>query len=604
MQDGSDLDIFMDQKLGQGGSGVVYKALMTRRSGATEEVAAKMLFSGATQREHQKFAKEYEILRQASQQCAGVCRVYGIVQHGGALCIVMKLYPQSLLDLLDRRVDPVDASKRLPLPLEDALVLSLPIARALARLHAVDIRMQDLKPANLLLDEDCVPFVSDFGIARLEATTITSTGTGTGNGTPNFMAPELFSGEGITSMVDVWAFAAIFVQMITGRLPWSGLPYQQIITNVLVLKKTPPIPGGLPHALNDLLARCFAFDPTQRPTAVQLVDTLQPIVDNESSDQRLLLMHANSHLQGTWIKRELYTFSRMTSVVPALENPALLRRYEDYKARVAVENGGDSDEHLLFHGCSEQAMHAIQHVGFLKKFWTTAAGDWQRFGPGFYFALQSSKSHEYPLDEMNALPPGPHSRSMLLCKVVKGKMCRTEHNIDNLQGAAPAGYHSVYGVATPTGSLNYDEVVVFDEAAILPFAVVTYTFMKHAGVENAAESSDIDRASTEGEEEKEARRQAEAAARKAEQERRHQAEAKKQAAEEKERRKAEANEQRRRQAEAAARKAKPRSRCSCCGSKPESGRAYADREGGALCDEERRAILEQRLRKVAAILDD
>ena len=65
-------------------------------------------------------------------------------------------------------------------------------------------------------------------------------------------------------------------------------------------------------------------------------------------------------------------------------------------------------------------------------------------------------------------------------KVVKGRMHRTEVNMDTLQGAPPPGCHSVYGIATPTGPLNYDELVVYDEAAILPYAVVTYTFVKHA----------------------------------------------------------------------------------------------------------------------------
>ena len=65
-------------------------------------------------------------------------------------------------------------------------------------------------------------------------------------------------------------------------------------------------------------------------------------------------------------------------------------------------------------------------------------------------------------------------------KVVKGRMHRTEVNMDTLQGAPPPGCHSVYGIATPTGPLNYDELVVYEEAAILPYAVVTYTFVKHA----------------------------------------------------------------------------------------------------------------------------
>ena len=93
-------------------------------------------------------------------------------------------------------------------------------------------------------------------------------------------------------------------------------------------------------------------------------------------------------------------------------------------------------------------------------------------GPGFYFALQASKSHEYPPREMQALPPGTHSRSMLLCKVAKGKVFRSEQNMATLT-QPPDGFHSVLGVATEEGPLNYDELVVYDEAAILPCAALS-----------------------------------------------------------------------------------------------------------------------------------
>ena len=72
-----------------------------------------------------------------------------------------------------------------------------------------------------------------------------------------------------------------------------------------------------------------------------------------------------------------------------------------------------------------------------------------------------------------------------MCKVVKGRMHRTEVNMDTLQGAPPPGCHSVYGIATPTGPLNYDELVVYDEAAILPWLKVTYEFTKTAAVDAA-----------------------------------------------------------------------------------------------------------------------
>jgi hypothetical protein len=67
---------------------------------------------------------------------------------------------------------------------------------------------------------------------------------------------------------------------------------------------------------------------------------------------------------------------------------------------------------------------------------------------------------------------------MLLCKVAKGNVLQTRENMDKLTGSAPAGYHSVHGIAMADGPLNYDELVVFDQDAVLPYAVVTYEFVK------------------------------------------------------------------------------------------------------------------------------
>jgi hypothetical protein len=68
---------------------------------------------------------------------------------------------------------------------------------------------------------------------------------------------------------------------------------------------------------------------------------------------------------------------------------------------------------------------------------------------------------------------------MILCKVAKGEVLQTRENMDGLQGSAPLGYHSVHGLATVDGALNFDELVIYEEAAVLPYAVVTYRFLKH-----------------------------------------------------------------------------------------------------------------------------
>ena len=136
------------------------------------------------------------------------------------------------------------------------------------------------------------------------------------------------------------------------------------------------------------------------------------------------------------------------------------------------------NELFVFHGSAQTNYASLASEGFIKRYWRTATGAWQRFGAGFYFAPDVSKSHEYPLAEMQALPPGLHTRTMLLCKVARGRIYMTQADIPDMTGdrLKSLGYNSLHGYAGTR--LNYDEFVVYEEEAILPYALVTYEFRK------------------------------------------------------------------------------------------------------------------------------
>jgi hypothetical protein len=417
LSDGST--ITLGAMIGRGGSGVVRTALMTRQGGGTQQdVAAKMLAPGATQREHQKFAAEIEVSMKAAQACHGVCQMFGSVIADGCLCLVMKRYVQTLQDYLERHVD-ASGSARAPLDLETTLEFALQVARTLGDLHAVGIFVQDLKPANLLLDEHNAVAVADFGIAALAEVTITSTASKTGLGTPMYMAPEQFDPDigPVSDKSDVWALACIIVEMLSGRAPWAKpdgtVPrQQQIMTAIMMKKQSPALPAGLPPALADVLTTCFSHEPTQRPSAKELLATLRPlrvpqgtaivgaaqaggvgVALQEAAPGSDTYLFATSALTNTWTKREAYELEHVDRV-DEIVNPALQARYEEYKQRLAAGPSGvpNGNETLLFHGCGWEAdgpLSSIAAEGFLKRYWTTAAGSWQRFGPGFYFGEQA-----------------------------------------------------------------------------------------------------------------------------------------------------------------------------------------------------------------------
>jgi serine/threonine protein kinase len=452
-------------------------------------VAAKRLPSGASVRDREKFQKEFEILMRAAKACRGACRVYGLLVREHSLYIIMKRYPRSLFDLLEK--ERIDETKRKPLSLTRAMKIGIGIAQALKELHGDDggdtIRVQDLKPANVLLDQDDVPVISDFGVAAICGETLTKASTaaaGTTAGTPNYMAPEQWDTDlgAVTTRVDIWAWGCIMVEMLSGIMPWQDKPRpQQIMTVILMKKQSPDVPQSLAPSLNKLLKQCFHFDGSDRPSATGLVrilqGTLAEMVETDSSQLDLL---ADAMLRGSWAKRDVYEYSRLIRVEEC-SDPELVVRYETYKAQLESEGANPQDiEKLLFHGCAEKSVAKIAREGLRKQLQRSASSSqWQRFGAAFYFGVQSSKSHEYPLQEMQSLPPGTHMRSMLLCKVATGKVYETKINMPNLTNA-PSGFHSVYGFADTSGPLNYDEVVVYNEAAIQPYLIVHYEFVKHA----------------------------------------------------------------------------------------------------------------------------
>jgi hypothetical protein len=270
------------------------------------------------------------------------------------------------------------------------------------------------------------------------------------------------------------------VEMLSGIEPWPDHTQLQLMTAIVVDRESPNIPDDAPSILDKLLQQCFQFECEDRPSATGLVHLLEGLwagmVKTDSSQLGLL---ADAMLRNSWAKREVYEYSRLISAHEC-SDPELVARYEAYKAQLESEGANPQGiEKLLFHGCAETAVATIAREGLRKQLQRSASSSqWQRFGSAFYFGVQSSKSHEYPLQEMLSLEPGTHTRSMLLCKVATGKAYKTKTNMPDLI-EAPSGFHSVYGCADASGPMNYDEVVVYNEAAIQPYAIVRYEYVKH-----------------------------------------------------------------------------------------------------------------------------
>ncbi|WP_405070572.1 serine/threonine protein kinase [Kribbella sp. NBC_01510] len=143
------------------------------------------------------------------------------------------------------------------------------LAEALMAIHASGLIHRDLKPSNIVLTDNG-PRVIDFGIARaLEEASLTATGVVVG--TPGYLSPEQITGTVIGSPSDVFALGAVLVFTASGRGPFAhGNPASLLHR---VVHEQPHIPP-LPNPLQDVVRRCLARDPAERPTPQELLQVL------------------------------------------------------------------------------------------------------------------------------------------------------------------------------------------------------------------------------------------------------------------------------------------------------------------------------------------
>ncbi|MDT0268171.1 serine/threonine-protein kinase [Streptomyces sp. DSM 44915] len=158
-----------------------------------------------------------------------------------------------------------------PWPVASVRALGAGLAEALEAIHAAGLVHRDLKPSNVLVAPDG-PRVVDFGISMaVEATALTRAGTVIG--TPGFMAPEQLTGAPVTAATDVFALGAVLAYAATGTGPFGTGSAQSL--NFRIAYEEPDL-AQLPSPGLEIIARCLAKDPAERPTVAAVLDELAP----------------------------------------------------------------------------------------------------------------------------------------------------------------------------------------------------------------------------------------------------------------------------------------------------------------------------------------
>jgi tetratricopeptide (TPR) repeat protein len=259
-------------ELGRGGAGVVYRArqLMLNRL-----VALKVIQAGhhALPDAVERFRAEAEAV--ARFQHPNIIQVYEVGEHEGVGYLSLEYAGGgSLADLIAGT--PQD-------PDESAALLET-LARAIHYAHQSGIVHRDLKPANIVLTENRLPKITDFGLAKLLEQEVGATVSGTIVGTPSYMAPEQLLGPSheIKPAADVYALGAILYELLTGRPPFKGAT--PLSTLDQVANQEPLVPSKLqrstPADLETICMKCLEKDPSRRyHSAEALADDLRRYLD-------------------------------------------------------------------------------------------------------------------------------------------------------------------------------------------------------------------------------------------------------------------------------------------------------------------------------------
>jgi serine/threonine protein kinase len=253
-------------ELGRGGMGAVYKA---RQVALNRVVALKMILSAwhAGASERQRFRTEAEAIGRL--QHPNILQVYDLGEHEGMPFLVMEYCSGGSLA---RRL------RETPLPPREAAHLVETLAEAMQVAHQAQIVHRDLKPANVLLAEDGIPKITDFGLAkRLDE--VGQTHTGAVVGSPPYMAPEQAQGrKTIGPATDIYALGAILYECLTGRPPFRAGTALDTIMQVVSEEPVPPrrLNPQVPADLEAICLKCLEKEPARRyASAADLADDLR-----------------------------------------------------------------------------------------------------------------------------------------------------------------------------------------------------------------------------------------------------------------------------------------------------------------------------------------
>jgi serine/threonine protein kinase/tetratricopeptide (TPR) repeat protein len=246
----------IESLLGEGGMGKVYKA---QDGELRRTVALKLVRPELASDPSSMDRLKQEILLASKVSHKNILRIHDLGDVGG-----LKFISMAFVDGRDLH-QIISAEGKLPVP--RAVRITRQLCLALEAAHSEGVIHRDLKPQNVLVDQEDQVFVSDFGLAKsLEVHASMMTSTGEVNGTPRYMSPEQVESGPVDHRSDLYSLGLILYEMVTADLPFeSDSVLQAMYQRVTQSPKSPKtLNPDLPDYLVNIIMRCLEKDPAQR----------------------------------------------------------------------------------------------------------------------------------------------------------------------------------------------------------------------------------------------------------------------------------------------------------------------------------------------------
>jgi eukaryotic-like serine/threonine-protein kinase len=267
---GTEIGVYrLEQLLGEGGMGAVYRAIDTKlnRAVAIKFVSTDIADSSARRR----FQREAQLA--SSLNHPHIVTVHDADEFDGRQYLVTELVEGGTLR------NWITAGRR---DWHDIVELLVGVADGLAAAHDAGILHRDIKPANILLTKTGYAKLADFGLAKLQDSPIALTRTdlertrpGVIVGTAAYMSPEQANGQPVDARSDIFSFGIVLYELLAGRRPFEGATDVDVL-HAIVNRSVSPLPDSVPRPLRALVERALQKDPPARfQTMREVVDELR-----------------------------------------------------------------------------------------------------------------------------------------------------------------------------------------------------------------------------------------------------------------------------------------------------------------------------------------